>query len=119
MKRLEVLSAIFLLLICGFIGYSTNYVDTARAEAPIIPKIVEVPKTTFTLDFNNSQLSADSNGSVEVNIVRKDSIIYRTKYIEVEKPCVVRETMPVRYKFNGLPMPDDTGIPMRIELARK
>ena len=118
MKRLEMLSAMLLLFICGFIGYSTNYVDTARAEAPIIPKIVEVPKTTFNLDFNNEQLSADSKGSIQVNIVKKDSIIYRTKYVEVEKPYIVRETMPVRYKYDGLLMPDETGIPEKINLAR-
>lgn len=118
MKRLEMLSAILLLFICGFIGYSTNYVDTTRAETPIIPKIVEVPKTTFNLDFNNEQLSADSKGSIQVNIVKKDSIIYRTKYVEVEKPYIVRETMPVRYKYDGLLMPDKTGIPEKINLAR-
>ena len=92
----------------GFIGYSTNYVETATANEVIVPRFVDVPRTQgFNLDINlnNGHVTCNSQEQdIKVNIERKDSIIYRTRVVtkEIIKPVKVREMPPMRFKQQNL-----------------
>ena len=92
----------------GFIGYSTNYVETATANEVIVPRFVDVPRTQgFNLDINlnNGHVTCNSQEQdIKVNIERKDSIIYRTRVVtkEITKHVKVREMPPMRFKQQNL-----------------
>ena len=72
----------------GYVGYTTNYVNTATANEVILPRLVDVPRTQgFNLDINlnNGLVTCNSQEQdVKVNIERKDSIIYRTRVVTKE-----------------------------------
>ena len=92
----------------GYIGYTTNYVNTATANEVIIPRFVDVPRTNgFNLDINlNNGIVTCNNQeqNVNVRIERKDSIIYQTRFVtkEVTKHVKVREMPPMRFKRQNL-----------------
>ena len=92
----------------GYVGYTTNYVNTATANEVILPRLVDVPRTQgFNLDINlnNGLVTCNSQEQdVKVNIERKDSIIYRTRVVtrEVTKHVKVRELPSMRYKRQNL-----------------
>lgn len=73
----------------GYIGYSTNYVEPATANEVIIPRFVDVPRTTgFNLDINLNKNTVTCNSTeqdVKIKIERKDSIVYKTRIITKEK----------------------------------
>ena len=86
----------------GYVGYTTNYVNTATAHEVNLPRLVDVPRTQgFNLDINlNNGIVTCNNQEqdVNVNIQRKDSIIYRTRVVtkEVTKHVKVRELPSMR-----------------------
>ena len=103
----------------GYIGYTTNYVNTATAHEVNLPRLVDVPRTNgFNLDINlnNGLIACNSQEQgVNVKIERKDSIIYKTrvvtkkviKYVKVReipsfalKPLSIKETI----KLNNYPI---------------
>lgn len=96
----------------GFIGYSTNYVETATANEVTIPRFVDVPRTQgFNLDINlnNGLVTCNSQEQdIKVNIERKDSIIYKTRVVtrnvvhEITKHVKVREMPPMRFERRNL-----------------
>lgn len=92
----------------GYIGYTTNYVNTATANEVTIPRFVDVPRTNgFNLDINLNNGTVTCNNQeqdINVRIERKDSIIYRTRVVtrEVTKHVKVRELPPMRYKKQNL-----------------
>lgn len=92
----------------GYIGYTTNYVNTATANEVTIPRFVDVPRTNgFNLDINLNNGTVTCNNQeqdINVRIKRKDSIIYRTRVVtrEVTKHVKVRELPPIRYKKQNL-----------------
>ena len=92
----------------GYIGYSTNYVETTTAKEVTIPRFVDVPRTQgFNLDINLNNGFVTCNNQeqdIKVNIERKDSIIYRTRVVtkEITKPVKVREIPPMRFKKQNL-----------------
>ena len=92
----------------GYVGYTTNYVNTTTANEVILPRYVDVPRTQgFNLDINlNNGTVAYNNQEqdIKVNIERKDSIIYRTRVVtkEVPKYVKVREMPPMRFKRQNL-----------------
>lgn len=92
----------------GYIGYTTNYVNTTTANEVTIPRFVDVPRTQgFNLDINlnNGHVTCNSQEQgVKVNIERKDSIIYRTRVVtkEITKHVKVREMPPMRFKRQNL-----------------
>ena len=92
----------------GFIGYSTNYVETATANEVIVPRFVDLPRTQgFNLDINlnNGHVTCNSQEQdIKVNIERKDSIIYRTRVVtkEITKHVKVREMPPMCFKRQNL-----------------
>ena len=108
MKRNLVLMTLFMLGFGGYIGYTTNYVNTATANEVITPRIVDIPRTQgFNLDINlnNGLVTCNSQEQdVNVKIERKDSIIYRTRVVtrEVAKHVKVRELPSMRYKRQNL-----------------
>ena len=92
----------------GYVGYTTNYVNTATAHEVNLPRLIDVPRTQgFNLDINlnNGHVTCNSQEQdVKVNIERKDSIIYRTRVVtrEVTKHVKVREMPSMRYKRQNL-----------------
>lgn len=109
MKKLLVLATLAMMGLGGYIGYSTNYVETATAnEVKTIPRFVDVPRTQgFNLDINlnNGYVTCNSQEQdIKINIERKDSIIYRTRVVtkEITKHVKVREMPPLRFKKQNL-----------------
>ena len=107
-KKVLVLLTLAMMGFGGFIGYSTNYVETATANEVIVPRFVDVPRTQgFNLDINlnNGLVTCNSQEQdIKVNIERKDSIIYRTRIVtkEITKHVKVREMPPMRFKRQNL-----------------
>ena len=102
MKKILVLATLAMLGFGGFIGYSTNYVETATAKEITIPRYVDIPRTNgFNLDINlnNGTVACNSQEqNIDVRIERKDSIIYRTRVVtkEITKHVKVKEVPPLR-----------------------
>ena len=92
----------------GYVGYTTNYVNTATAHEVNLPCLIDVPRTQgFNLDINLNNGTVTCNNQeqdVNVNIQRKDSIVYRTRVVtkEVTKHVKVREMPSMRYKRQNL-----------------
>lgn len=107
MKKTLVLLTLAMMGFGGYVGYSTNYVETATAEVTI-PRFVDVPRTQgFNLGINLNKNTVTCNSTeqgVSVNIERKDSIIYRTRVVtkEVTKHVKVREMPSMRSKKQNL-----------------
>lgn len=86
----------------GYVGYTTNYVNTATANEVKLPRLIDIPRTQgFNLDINlnNGHVTCNSQEQdVKVNIERKDSIIYRTRVVtrEITKHVKVRELPSMR-----------------------
>lgn len=108
MKKTLVLLTLAMMGFGGYIGYTTNYVNTATANEVIIPRFVDVPRTNgFNLDINLNNGTVTCNNqeqNINVRIERKDSIIYRTRVVtrEVTKHVKVRELPPMRCKKQNL-----------------
>jgi hypothetical protein len=108
MKKTLVLLTLAMMGFGGYIGYTTNYINTATANEVTIPRFVDVPRTQgFNLDINlnNGYVTCNSQEQdVKINIERKDSIIYRTRFVtkEITKHVKVREMPPMRFKRQNL-----------------
>ena len=92
----------------GYVGYTTNYVNTATAHEVNLPRLIDVPRTqgfNLGINLNNGHVTCNNQEQdVNVNIQRKDSIIYRTRVVtkEVTKHVKVRELPSMRYKKQNL-----------------
>lgn len=100
MKKLLVLATLAMMGFGGYIGYSTNYVDTATAnEVKTIPRFIDVPRTqgfNLNIDLNKNTVSYNSTEQgVDVKIERKDSIIYRTRVVTKTVPKYVKVCEPL------------------------
>ena len=108
MKKTLVLLTLAMMGFGGYIGYTTNYVNTATANEVTIPRFVDVPRTNgFNLDINLNNGTVTCNNqeqNVNVRIERKDSIIYQTRFVtkEITKHVKVREMPPMRFKRQNL-----------------
>lgn len=76
MKRINGIITILTIAISGYIGYSTNFVNTATATAvPAENKIIlpELPKTGFNLniDMNTGKVVANASQNIRVDIQKK------------------------------------------------
>ena len=96
-KFSTVLLTLIVFTICGFIGYSTNYTQTVKAnDSPKTPLVVfntEPVVTGFNinLDLNTGKaVVRDTDRNIKINIQRKDSIITRWKTSIVEKTKYIR-----------------------------
>lgn len=98
MKKIStVLTTLIIFTICGFIGYSTNYTQTVKAnDSPPLPMVVfntEPVITGFKLDLDmntGKAVVSDTDRDIQVNIQRKDSIITRWKTSIIEKTKYIR-----------------------------
>lgn len=84
MKRYKGIITILTIAICGYIGYSTNYVNTVNAGPPTTVKVIEVPKIVdkgfnMNIDLNSGKVVANASQDISVSIQKKDSIITRWK----------------------------------------
>ena len=92
----------------GYIGYTTNYVNTATANEVKLPRLVDVPRTqgfNFDINLNNGHVTCNGQEqNISVNIERKDSIVYQTRVVtkEVTKHVKVRELPSMRFKRQNL-----------------
>lgn len=100
--KTNIFTALFVLIVSGIIGYNTTSEPVnANPTTLIIPKFVEVPRTSNGFDLNinmkneSVKITENSNKNVNVSIQKKDSIVYKYKYVPkiVEKPIYVR-TIP-------------------------
>ena len=107
-NKILTLSTLTMMGFGGYVGYTTNYVNTATAHEVNLPRLIDVPRTQgFNLDINlnNGHVTCNSQEQdVKVNIERKDSIIYRTRVVtkEITKHVKVREMPPMRLKKQNL-----------------
>lgn len=95
MKRINGIITILTIAISGYIGYSTNFVNTATATAiPVEKQVIlpELPKTGFNLniDMNTGKVVANASQDIHVDIQKKDSIVTRWKTKIVKKPIYIR-----------------------------
>lgn len=99
--KTNTLTALFVLIVSAVIGYNTTSEPiNANSTTLVIPKFVEVPRTTNGFDLNinmkneSVKITENSDKNVNVSIQKKDSIIYRYKTSIVEKkiPVYVRVT---------------------------
>ena len=106
------LTTLFMLGFGGYIGYTTNYVNTATANEVNLPRLIDVPRTNgfkLNINLNNGNVTCDNQEQdIKVNIERKDSIIYKTRVVtknvvhEITKHVKVREMPPMRLKKQNL-----------------
>ena len=96
-KFSTVLLTLIVFTICGFIGYSTNYTQTVKAnDSPNVPLVVFNTKpvnTGFNLDIDlntGKAVVSDTDKEININVQRKDSIITRWRTSIVEKPIYIR-----------------------------
>ena len=96
-KFSTVLLTLIIFTICGFIGYSTNYTQTVKAnDSPNIPLVVFNTKpvnTGFNLDIDlntGKAVVSDTDKEININVQKKDSIITRWRTSIVEKPVYIR-----------------------------
>lgn len=99
--KTNTLTALFVLIVSAVIGYNTTSEPVnANPTTLVIPKFVEVPRTSNGFDLNinmkneSVKITENSDKNVNVSIQKKDSIIYRYKTSIVEKkiPIYVRVT---------------------------
>lgn len=99
--KTNTLTALFVLIVSAVIGYNTTSEPVnANPTTLVIPKFVEVPRTTNGFDLNinmkneSVKITENSDKNVNVSIQKKDSIVYRYKTSIVEKkvPVYVRVT---------------------------
>lgn len=108
MKKTLVLLTLAMMGFGGYIGYTTNYVNTATANEVTIPRFVDVPRTNgFNLDINLNNGTVTCNNqeqNISVRIERKDSIVYRTRVVtkEVIKHVERRHHFPLREQKKNL-----------------
>lgn len=108
MKKLLVIATLFMLGFGGYIGYTTNYVNTATANEVTIPRFINVPRTNgFNLDINLNKNTVTCNSTeqdVKVNIERKDSVVYQTRVVtrEIVKHVERRHHFPLREEKRNL-----------------
>lgn len=108
MKKTLVLLTLAMMGFGGYIGYTTNYVNTTTANEVTIPRFVDVPRTNgFNLDINLNNGTVTCNNqeqNVNVRIERKDSIVYRTRVVtkEVIKHVERRHHFPLREQKKNL-----------------
>lgn len=101
-QRILILATLAMMGFGGYIGYSTNYVEPATAHEVTIPRFVDIPRTQgFNLDINLNKNTVAYNSTeqgVNVNIERKDSIVYRTRVVTktVIKNVERRQHFPLR-----------------------
>lgn len=99
--KTNTLTALFVLIVSAVIGYNTTSEPVnANPTTLVIPKFVEVPRTSNGFDLNinmkneSVKITENSNKNVNVSIQKKDSIVYKYKTSIVEKkvPIYVRVT---------------------------
>lgn len=94
--KTNTLTALFVLIVSAVIGYNTTSEPVnANPTTLVIPKFVEVPRTSNGFDLNinmkneSVKITENSDKNVNVSIQKKDSIVYRYKTSIVEKPIPV------------------------------
>lgn len=96
-KKPTVLFTLAMLAFGGYVGFVTNYTNTATAHEYVIPKFTDAPRTKdFNIDINLNNNAIKLNGqsnpeqNINVEIKKKDSIIYLTSVVEKEVPKYIK-----------------------------
>lgn len=96
-KRPTVLITLAMLAFGGYVGFVTNYTNTATAHEYVIPKFTDVPRAKdFNIDINLNNNAVKLNGqsnpeqNINVEIKKKDSIIYLTSIVEKKVPKYIK-----------------------------
>lgn len=90
MKKHFGIITILTIAISGWIGYSTNFTTEVKAnDNPIIFAYTDIPKPTgfnLFIDLNKNEVVANTSDKINVDIKKKDSIVYQTKIKYVKVP---------------------------------
>ena len=105
MKTFNNILALVMLFVSCIIGYNAG-IPTANAnESPVIPRFVDVPRTTNTgfdlnIDLNSGKITANNSNYISVAIQKKDSTVYKykTSVVKEVKYIKVRELPAVKEK---------------------
>lgn len=96
-KKPTVLFTLAMLAFGGYVGFVTNYTNTATAHEYVIPKFTDIPRTkdfNINIDLNNNAIKLDGQSNPEQNInveiKKKDSIIYLTSIVEKKVPKYIK-----------------------------
>lgn len=104
-KRITFLSTLAMLAFGGYVGFITNYTNTATATETVVPRFIDVPRSNSDLyidiNLNKNAIAVKGNSpeqNINVEIQKKDSIIYLTSVVEKEVPKYirVREMPPIK-----------------------
>lgn len=103
MRKTNSIITLIVLLISAVIGYNTGPNKANAANEPIIPKFIDVPRTTngfnLKIDLNRGEVSANNTeNSISVDIRKKDSIIYKYIPVYTTKYTKVRELPAMKKK---------------------
>lgn len=114
-KRTTILATLAMLTFGGYVGYVTNYTKKAIAHEYVIPKFTEIPRNNLNIDINLNKNAIAIKGDnpeqdINVNIQKKDSIVYLTSvvekkvevpvYIKVREMPSIKESKPVVRMFS-------------------
>ncbi len=97
--RKSILTALAVFIVSGYIGFSTNYVNTSKASEVVVLQPLKMPQPGFHLNIDLNQGTAvvsDTKKDISVNVNRKDSIVYRSRIKYVQKEVSVEKVIPVR-----------------------
>lgn len=112
MNKLSGIITILTIAISGYIGFTTNYTNIAKAENVPIVRYTDIPKPlgfNLSIDLNSNSVVANTQSQgINVDITKKDSIVYKylTKTVEKKKYIRISEQPPVRKPVVRIPIPD-------------
>ena len=97
MKK-SILTALAVFLISGYIGFSTNYVNTSKASSKVVvlqPMQMPQPKNpgfNVSLDLNKdvAVITNTDYDNIKIDVTRKDSVVHDTLVVSEKVPYPVK-----------------------------
>ena len=105
-KKPTVLFTLAMLAFGGYVGFVTNYTNTATAHEYVIPKFTDVPRAKdFNIDINlnNNAVKLNGQSNPEQNINVKIHRQYSQSVLLPDWRTKMQEDSRIRIKFQSLP----------------
>lgn len=122
-KTLNIIITIVVVIIGGILGFkSSNQTNISAENTPVIPKFIDVPRTTTTciIDLQKDLIKVSNNANNSSIFVTKTSnhvLAKQPKPIEVVKYVRVDDVFQRSRTFNTF-FPIEKEVPVKITLAR-
>ena len=120
-KTLNIIITIVVVIIGGILGFkSSNQTNVSAENTPVIPKFIDVPRTTCIIDLQKDliKISNDANNSsIFVTKTSNHVLAKQPKTVEVVKYIRVDDVFQRSRTFNTF-FPIEKEIPVKITLAR-